>query len=294
MSEAAASDRLAVTSATLNATSERPIDLHYGALQVRLAETAADIDACQALRYRVFYEEMGAKPTDEMARHRRDFDDYDAACDHLMAIDHNRGEGPDAVIGTYRFIRRSAAQKIGRFYSEAEYDIAKIVAFPGEILELGRSCVDAAARNNATLQLLWQGNSAYVFHYKIDLMFGCASLPGTDPDALAVPLSHLYHRHLAPEELRPRALPERYVEMNRVPTASYDADKAAAELPPLIKGYLRLGGFVGDGAVIDEQFNTTDVSVVVKCDQVSERYYRHYVNRAKKAGVTWDPISKGQ
>lgn len=268
----------------------RPVDIRSGSLQVRLAEMAADIDAVQALRYRVFYDEMGAQPTPEMARRRRDFDEFDAHCDHLIAIDHALGE----VIGTYRYIRRPAAKILGRFYSEAEYDVSKIIAFPGEILELGRSCVDARARNHATLQMMWRGNAAYVFHHKIDLMFGCASLPGTDPDALAAQLSYLYQNRLAAPELRPRALNSRFIEMNRLAPGSYDAAAAEAELPPLVKGYLRLGGFVGDGAVIDHQFNTTDVSIVVKCAAVSEKYYRSYTRRAKNAGVTWNPIDGEQ
>jgi putative hemolysin len=272
----------------------RPVDIRSGTLQVRLAESDADLDAVQALRYRVFYDEMGAQPTAEMARRRRDFDEFDRYCDHLIAIDHAMGDGPQSVVGTYRYIRRPAAALLGRFYSEAEYDIANIIAYPGEILELGRSCVDARARNHATLQMMWRGNAAYVFHHKIDLMFGCASLPGTDPDALAPLLSFLYQKRLAEPALRPRALPERFVEMNRLPPDSYDAAATEAELPPLVRGYLRLGGFVGDGAVIDHQFNTTDVSVVVKCAAVSEKYYRSYTRRAQKAGVTWNPIDGGQ
>lgn len=262
------------------------VDVRFGSLQVRLAVTPEDIDAAQALRYRVFYEEMGAKPSPEMALRQRDFDDYDQVCDHLLAVDHDRGERAEAVVGTYRLIRRSAAKQVGRFYSEAEYDIANIIAYPGEILELGRSCVDARARNQVTLQLLWRGNAAYVFHHKIDLMFGCASLPGTDPDALAAPLSYLHHHHLAPPALRPRALPDRYVNMNRLPSGAYDVRRTLAELPPLIKGYLRLGGFVGDGAVIDHQFNTTDVSIVVKTDLVTDKYYRHYERVARDSAAT--------
>jgi putative hemolysin len=107
-------------------------------------------------------------------------------------------------------------------------------------------------------------------------MFGCASLPGTDPDALAPELTYLCTHHLAPPELRPRAMPQRYVEMRRMPPDALDLPRVLAQLPPLIKGYLRLGGFVGDGAVIDRQFNTTDVAVVVKTDLVSGKYYRHY------------------
>lgn len=262
-------------------TGESVVDVRSGALQVRLADTVADIDAAQRLRYRVFYEEMGARPSAEMARQRRDFDAFDGVCDHLLVCDHTRGSGGDAVVGTYRLIRRPAAARHGSFYSAAEYDIATIIASPGEILELGRSCVDVAARNRPTMQLLWRGIAAYVFHYDIALMFGCASLPGIDPDALAVPLSYLYHHHLAPPELRPRALPERYIDMRRLEPGALDPARALADLPPLIKGYLRLGGFVGDGAVIDRQFNTTDVCVVVKTDLVTDKYYRHYERQAR-------------
>jgi putative hemolysin len=257
-------------------------EIRTGNLGVRLAETRAEIDAAQALRYRVFYDEMGAQPSEAMARLRRDFDDFDAICDHLLVLDHARGTGHEAVVGTYRLIRREAAARYGRFYSAAEYDISAMLAYPGEILELGRSCVDARYRTRPTMQLLWRGIAAYVFHYDIEVMFGCASLPGIDPTALALPLSYLHYYHLAPPELRTRALGERYVAMQRLPYGEVDPARGLAELPPLIKGYLRLGGFVGDGAVIDEQFNTTDVCIVVKTDLVTEKYYRHYERRSKE------------
>jgi putative hemolysin len=257
------------------------VDVRSGSLQVRLARTITDIDAAQALRYRVFYDEMGASPSAEMARIKRDFDSFDDICDHLLVVDHARGSGAAAVVGTYRLIRRPAAARHGGFYSETEYDIAEIIAYPGEILELGRSCVDTSARNRPTMQLLWRGIAAYVFQYDIALMFGCASLPGTDADALAVPLSYLYHHHLAPPGLRPRALAERYVDMRRLDAGTLDPTRALVDLPPLVKGYLRLGGFVGDGAVIDHQFNTTDVCVVVKTDLVTDKYYRHYERQAR-------------
>ena len=178
--------------------------------------------------------------------------------------------GAEGVVGTYRLIRREAAAKIGQFYSADEYDIGNIERIPAGFMELGRSCVDAGYRNRAVMQLLWGGIAAYVFHYKIDLMFGCASLPRIDPDALAAELSYLYYYHLAPPALRPRALPHRYIEMRRLDRDEIDPKRALASLPPLIKGYLRLGGFVGDGAVIDAQFNTTDVAVVVKTDMVTD------------------------
>src|SRR5262249_34464307 len=131
------------------------LPIRSGMLSVRLAESMAEIDAAQALRFRVFYEEMGATPTPEMARQRRDFDPFDEVADHLLVIDDARGPGAQAVIGTYRLVRRDAAQRAGRFYSAAEYDISDILTYGGEVLELGRSCVDASARNRPTMQLLW-------------------------------------------------------------------------------------------------------------------------------------------
>ena len=259
----------------------RFVDIRSGPLQVRLAETAEDVDAAQALRYRVFYDTLGARPLPEMALRRRDFDRFDDGCDHLLVFDHSRGTGPDTIVGTYRLIRREAAARLGGFYSASEYDITMLVLHPGEILELGRSCVDPAYRQRPVMQLLWSGIAAYVFRYDIVLMFGCASLPGTDPDALAMPLSYLHHHHLAPPAVRPTALVERYVDMRRLDPGAIDPTAALASLPPLIKGYLRLGGFVGEGAVIDEQFNTTDVCILVKTDLVTEKYSRHYERHSK-------------
>ena len=258
-------------------------ELRAGRLGVRVASTDAEVDAALALRYRVFYEEMGAMPDSLCAAARRDRDAYDSVADHLLVVDHAIGPGPEGVVATYRLIQREAAARVGRFYSADEYDIAPLVRSPGRLLELGRSCVDAGHRGRAVMQLMWQGIAAYVFRHDIGLMFGCASLCGTDPDALAQELTYLHRDHLAPPELRPRALPGRYVEMRRLDPAAVDARRALAALPPLLKGYLRLGGFVGEGAVVDPQFNTTDVAVVVKTSQVTGKYARHYERQLRDA-----------
>ena len=250
-------------------------------LEVRLARSDEEIEAAQRLRYRVFYDEMGAQPTPDMAQVKRDFDSFDAVCDHLLVIDGAVGEGAAGVVGTYRLQQRENP-RFERFYTAGEYDVSKIDNFPGRVLELGRSCVDSGHRTRAVMQLLWQGIAGYVIKRKIDLMFGCASLPGIDPQALAVPLSYLYHYHLAPEEMRPRALPSLYTRMDILPNNAVGLRRAVAELPPLIKGYLRLGGFVGDGAVIDHQFNTTDVCIIVKTDLVTDKYFRHYDRTADR------------
>lgn len=260
-------------------------EVRAGSLGVRLAMSAAEIDASQALRYWVFYQEMGAHPDAETAASQRDRDRYDDVADHLLVLDHALGDGPESVIGTYRLIRKPAAAHLGRFYTADEFDITPILQNGGEVLELGRSCVDVAYRKSSVMQLLWRGIASYVNLHAIDLMFGCASLPGTDPDLLATDLTYLYLNHLAPAELRPRAVAARYIEMNRVAPDSFEPRRALAKLPPLIKGYLRLGGFVGDGAVIDAQFNTIDVAVVVKTDLVTEKYLRHYERELRDAGA---------
>jgi L-ornithine Nalpha-acyltransferase len=258
-------------------------EIRSGNLGVRIASGSAEIDAVQALRYRVFYQEMGARPDRVTAAAQRDRDVFDTVADHLLVIDHGLGEGTESVVGTYRLIQREAAERIGHFYSSHEYDIGRIEALPGRILELGRSCVDAPYRGRAVMQLLWRGIAAYVFQHKIELMFGCASLPGIDPDAMALELSYLYYNHLAPPKIRPRALPHRYIEMRRLDRDEIDGRAALNALPPLIKGYLRLGGFIGDGAVIDPQFNTTDVAVVVQTDLMTDKYYKHYERQAREA-----------
>ena len=273
-------------------TAEKPVravpepgigELRAGNLGVRLARTPVEIDKVQSLRFRVFYQEMGATPDPLTAAAQRDRDAFDAVADHLLVVDHAIGPGPEGIVGTYRMLQRDGAARLGRFYSADEYDITRVVNFPGRVLELGRSCVDEAYRGRAAMQLLWRGIAAYVFYHQIDLMFGCASLPGTDPDALAQELTYLYQNHLAPPALRPRALPHRYIDMRRMDPDGIDSRRALGQLPPLIKGYLRLGGFVGDGAVIDPQFNTIDVAVVVKTDLVTDKYYRHYERQLREA-----------
>ncbi len=252
------------------------VAIRVGTMEVRLAETQAEIEAAQALRYRIFYEEMAAQPTGETARLRLDADRFDEHCEHLLVIDHSLGAGAETVVGTYRFLRRSRTARIGRFYSEDEYDIRRLLEGDDEIMEVGRSCVDIRYRRHQTMQLLWRGIAQYVQYHDVTLMFGCASFHGTDPAEHALPLSFLHYECMAPIALRPEAVRDRYVSMRLMEREAVDQKAAIAALPPLIKGYLRLGGFVGDGAVIDEQFNTTDVCVLVKTDLVTGKYVRRY------------------
>jgi putative hemolysin len=248
-----------------------------GTLEVRLARSRDEVRQAQRLRYRVFYEEGRAHADLPTLMARRDADSFDAICDHLLVIDHAASDRA-AVVGTYRLLRQDEARRHHGFYSEAEFAVGPLMARHRHLnfLELGRSCVLAAYRNKRTLELLWHGIAAYAAANRPDVMIGCASLDGTDPDSLALPLSFLHHFAGAPEAWRTPALPSRAVAMNRMRKEAIDRRLALHALPPLIKAYLRLGAYVGDGAVIDRQFGTTDVLIVLPMSRIKARYYAHF------------------
>ncbi len=249
-----------------------------GSLEVRLARGPREIWRAQRLRYRVFYQEMSAKPDVVSRMFRRDADRFDASCDHLLVIDHAArgrfGGIKPKVVGTYRLMREQAAWRLGGFYSQSEFDIEPMIARHPELrfLELGRSCVLKPYRTKKTVELLWHGIWAYVRHHRIDAMFGCASFDGVDPDMLALPLSFLHHHATAQGDWRVTAKSDRYVAMDLLPAGMVDAKAALKSLPPLVKGYLRLGARFGAGAVIDRQFGTTDVLVIVPVAAIDQRY----------------------
>jgi putative hemolysin len=259
-----------------------------GDLEVRLAQNAAEIRQAQKLRYHVFYQEGSALADPSRLFARRDIDPFDAICDHLLVLDHaveKSARGKPAVVGTYRLLRQQLAEDFGGFYTASEFDIAPLLARHQDLqfLELGRSCVLAPYRNKRTVELLWQGIWSYVSQNRLDVMFGCASLDGTDPERLAMPLSFLHHYCRAPDSWQARALPERYVEMNLMSKEAIDPKAALRSLPPLIKGYLRLGCHIGDGAVIDHQLGTTDVLIVLPVSALSSRYTEHFANAERRA-----------
>jgi L-ornithine Nalpha-acyltransferase len=265
-----------------------------GSLEVRLATTAQEIRQAQRLRFTVFYDEMSAARSGAFRFSRRDADDYDAICDHLLVIDHDVKPRPfrkakSQVVGTYRLLRQEVADRHWGFYTASEYEIGPIINRHPDLrfLELGRSCVLKAYRNKRTVELLWHGIWTYVLHHRIDVMIGCASLEGTDPRRLALPLSFLHHHAKASEIWRARALPERYTAMDILSKESVDPKAALRALPPLIKGYLRLGATFGEGAVIDRQFGTTDVLVTLPVASINPRYIGHFGPTATRHAA-WD------
>lgn len=250
-----------------------------GNLETRLARTDREIEAAQAVRYRVFVEEMHAQLPGEAMRQKRDFDSWDDICDHLLVLDHSiEGDTEDQIVGTYRLLRQEVAMANGGFYSASEFDIEKLLArHPDkQFMELGRSCVLPAYRTKRIVELLWQGNWAYALKHGMGAMFGCASFPGILPEEHALALSFLYHSVQAKDDWAVDALPQLARTMDLMPSEAVNGRKALMAMPPLIKGYLRLGAMVGSSAVVDHAFNTTDVLIVLPIASISDRYVNHY------------------
>lgn len=254
------------------------------AFTLRLARDARDLRAAQRLRYKVFVEELGSNGAGVDHDARLECDDFDPVFDHLLLIDTQRdAEALDDVVGVYRLLPSDKLDQAGRFYSDQEFDLSPLIASGRRLLELGRSCVHADYRGGAAMFHLWNGLADYVLAREIEILFGAASFHGTDTRALAEPLSYLYQNHLAPEGLRVRARPPHRQEMDLIAPDQIDRRAAMVGTPALIKAYLRLGGYVGDGAWIDHDFNTTDVCLVMDTVRMSAKHREFYTRKQVRA-----------
>jgi L-ornithine Nalpha-acyltransferase len=250
-----------------------------GTLVTRLAAGPSEVRAAQRVRHNVFVGEFGARMTPASASTGYDVDSFDAYCDHLLVLDTSLGgDAEDQIVGTYRLLRQSVAKAHHGFYSTSEFGVSDLIARHPQkrFLELGRSCVLPPYRTKRTVELLWQGIWAYALEHGIDVMFGCASFGGCRPEAHALALSFLHHSAAAQGEWAVSALPKLYRKMDLMPVEAIRPREALAALPPLVKGYLRLGARFGDGAVIDRAFGTTDVMVVLPRAAISPRYVNYY------------------
>ncbi|PSL19399.1 GNAT family N-acetyltransferase [Shimia abyssi] len=240
--------------------------------QLKLVETEVELQAAQRLRYRVFVEELGGSGALVDHDTRLERDRFDPFFDHLILIDNALDVAKiDRVVGVYRLLRQEPANRAGQFYSEDEYDLTVLKTSGRKLLELGRSCLDKDYRGGAAMFHLWNGLADYVADHEIEVLFGVASFHGTDIDALAQPLSLLHSRHLAPSDLRVRAQDTHFQRMDLVPEPDIDRRAAMLQVPALIKAYLRLGGFVGEGAYIDRPFNTTDVCLIMDTQRMNAK-----------------------
>jgi len=235
----------------------------------------------------VFYEELGAIPDAETRKLRLDIDAYDEHADHLIVVDLAKSKpGRPCIVGCYRMLRESVARGIGGFYTAHEFDLSGVDRGRGEILELGRSCVDPEYRTGLVMQLLWKGIALFQDAQHFGAMIGCASLPGTDVASVAPQIRYLHERHLAPLGLRPCAHSNRRIAHEPFAATGYDPAAAFRNLPALLRGYLRLGAMIGEGAVLDEQFNTIDVCIVLPTELIEARYMRHYRQERPSDAVT--------
>lgn len=247
-----------------------------GTIEVRLAKSASEIEAAQALRFTVFFKERGiasdtANPVDA--------DQFDKHCDHLLILDTAvLGSLSDQLVGTARLLLNDTAKNAGGFYSESEFTLRSLLARQPakKFLEIGRTCIKAEWRSKRTVELMWQGIWAYALDHQVDVMVGCASLEGTVPAAHAMALSLMHHHYRAKGTWRAKALPERFVKMDLMPAEAINLKQAMLALPPLLKGYLRVGAMIGEGCVIDQEFGTTDVFIILPVAKIKQRYIKHY------------------
>ncbi|HNQ92013.1 MAG TPA: GNAT family N-acyltransferase [Alphaproteobacteria bacterium] len=253
---------------------------------LRLAQTEEEVRAAQRLRYIVFYEEFGAHPPAAVAAAKRDFDEYDQYADHLIIIDEDRKPEDGQIVGTYRLFRRDKLPADKEFYTSHEFDISPLVESGAKLLELGRSCVLPEYRTKYILQRLWAGIADYLATHQIDLMFGCASLQGVSPEAVAGQLAYLHYFHAPPENLCPKAIKDCTAGLHLPAKEDVNAKRIFASLPPLIKGYLRVGAYIGQGAYLDSDFNCIDVCIVMPTSQVKAKYLKHYERQIQKEIVS--------
>ncbi len=249
-------------------------------LELKLATEEQDLLAAQRLRYKVFVAELGGDGP--LVDHDRQLerDAFDPFYDHLVLIDRRRNvDLLDHVVGVYRLLPSDRAAQVGHYYSEGEYDLTPLKESGRRLLELGRSCVHADYRGGTAMFHLWNGLADYVLRREIEVLFGVASFHGTDIDALRQPLSFLHHNHLAPEQLRVRVRPDHFQTMDLLPPDQVDRREAMRLTPALIKAYIRLGGFVGEGAFVDYDFNTTDVCLLMDTQVMSDKHRDFYTRK---------------
>lgn len=261
---------------------DQPQSVDASPIILRLAETPEEIIAAQRLRYKIFYEEFDIFPPEQVAAEQRDFDEYDAFADHLIVVDESISDPNDKIVGTYRLFRRDAMPADLPFYSTQEFDIEPLIKNGGKLLELGRSCVLPEYRTKYVMQRLWQGIAEYLSVHQIDLMFGCASFQERDPHNIIDQLAYLHHYHSPPDDLCVKARPDCTLDLDFKSKEELDARRVFSDLPALIKGYLRLGAYIGHGAYADKSLHCIDVCIVLPTHKVTQKYKKHYDRKNSK------------
>ncbi len=232
-----------------------------------LARTQSELEAAQRIRFKVFAEEMGA--TLPSAHLELDIDRFDKFCDHLLVRDHAN----EKVVGTYRILPPEQAIKAGGYYSETEFDLSRLAHLRDRMVEVGRSCVHQDYRDGATITQLWSGLAEYVTKNNHEYLIGCASISMCDGGHYAASVYNKIHKlHAAPAEYR--VFPH-----CRLPLESLNQNLEVV-IPPLIKGYLRLGAYIAGEPAWDPDFNCADVFILMPVSRMNARYAKHFMRQA--------------
>ena len=244
---------------------EQPAPARRPRLHVGLAQCESEIREAQRLRYRIFAEELGARLPTRMPG--IDIDLYDPYCEHLIVRDEANG----CIVGTYRILSPQSAKRTGGYYSENEFDLTRLQLLRQGMVEIGRSCIDPDYRTGGTIALLWSGLANFMTQGGYRTLIGCASIGMADGGYLAANLYRRLGEHMAPPEYR--VFPRHPLPVEQL------FNGQPAELPPLIKGYLRAGAYVGGEPAWDPDFNTADLLIMLPMARVDERYARHFIER---------------
>lgn len=244
---------------------EQPAPARRPRLHVGLAQCESEIREAQKLRYRIFAEELGARLPTRLPG--IDIDLYDPYCEHLIVRDEANGR----IVGTYRILSPQSAKRTGGYYSENEFDLTRLQLLREGMVEIGRSCIDPDYRTGGTIALLWSGLAHYMTQGGYRTLIGCASIGMADGGHLAANLYRRLGEHMAPPEYR--VFPRHPLPVEQL------FNGQPAELPPLIKGYLRAGAYVGGEPAWDPDFNTADLLIMMPMARVEERYARHFLER---------------
>jgi putative hemolysin len=244
-----------------------------------LANSKSEIKKAQRLRYKIFFNERNGQKIFNLSSFKRDADKFDKYCDHIIVTFKASKFSKTKVVGTYRLLQQKVALQQNGFYSSEEFNLNTLYKSPDKplnALELSRSCVSFKFRKKNVLHLMWSKINEYVQYNKNDVLFGMASFLEENPDIIKEELSYLYQKFIMPENIRVDAIFSKRTEMNLIPTEGISEISIIKKLPPLIKAYLRLGAKIGDGAVVDKLFKTTDVFIYLPFNSIKPEYLKKF------------------
>lgn len=254
--------------------------------EARLAKTPDEVIEAQSLRYRVFCGEWGASSGEDSAEGLEQ-DHYDPHCDHLLVYDKD-AVGGEQLVAACRLLGDDGARLANGYYTQASFNLDSFASDGCRHIEVSRVCIDSAHRSKRIMELIWYSIWTLCRTREIDVMFGCASFVGTDPSAYPDSFGWLSdHAQLSDfEDYVPCS--EHSFKLSEVGVSDYNERRTFATLPALLKSYLRLGARIGSYGVIDYEFGSLDVLIILKCSEISEKYLKYYGEDSDRFDVRLD------